>query len=177
MRSAIDLRGALQTITEEHVGGAVGRQIAAVDQLRRRRRHAVRAIRSVDLDDPRSWRFNCHAYSLGYSTLELFWCLQESHPDAWPDSAFVTEYLLSEMVTVAPLDARDGDLVLYYQGATLTHSGVLRGELVASKWGRCHTWEHGLFEVPQSYGATVRYYEPVAIAAAVDALLRFADAA
>jgi hypothetical protein len=177
MRSSTQFRGDLQAITEDFTGAAVGRQLAAIDALRRGRPHGVRAIATVDLSDHRSWRFNCHAYSLGLCDQEVFWCLQESHPDAWPNSEFVTDCLLPGMTAVSEQDAPAGALVLYYSGSSLSHSGVLRGNLIHSKWGRCHTWEHGLFELPQSYGAEALYFQPPPVGVALDAFLRFADAA
>lgn len=173
----MDLREALLDITKRFTGHSVGDQLHAVDELRTSRPHQIRAIRAVDLDDLRSWRFNCHAFTFGLWREDLFWNLQETHPDVWPDDTFVTGHLLPRMSVATAEDAVDSPVVLYYQESQLKHSGLRRGDLVHSKWGDCHTWEHGVMEVPISYGARVVYYREPPVEVVVEAYVQFAAAA
>lgn len=174
MRQSAQLRRALLEITERFTGYSVGAQLVAVENLKRTHPHRIRAIRSVDLNNVRTWRFNCHAFTFGLWKHELFWQLRESHPKAWPDGTFVIDHLLPQMSAVAPRDWREGAVVLYYEGDRLKHSGLRQGRLVHSKWGDCHTWEHGLLEVPLSYGQRVLYYEAPTAQLVISAYVQFA---
>jgi hypothetical protein len=55
--------------------------------------------------------------------------------------------------------APDGNVVLYFDGDHITHSARMNRGILISKWGRAHTWQHGLWEVPTSYGSRVEYYQ------------------
>lgn len=171
------LREALLDITKQYTGLAVGEQVAAVRTLSETCPHRIRAIRTVDLDNVRSWRFNCHAFTLGLWQQDTFWELQDTHPDAWPDSSFVVRYLLPLMSSVPFGDVPGEVAIFYYERDELKHSGLGNGRSVQSKWGDCHTWEHGLFEVPASYGERVACYLVPPIEVVVDAYVRFAAAA
>ncbi|MEW6672508.1 MAG: hypothetical protein AB1427_12450 [Thermodesulfobacteriota bacterium] len=51
----------------------------------------------------------------------------------------------------------DDRIVVYLYGNSVKHFGKIEGDSVVSKWGRGYTWKHGLFEVPLSYGDTVKF--------------------
>jgi hypothetical protein len=55
----------------------------------------------------------------------------------------------------------DGDLVVYFHDDdSVAHAGFVQGELVRSKWASERAvWDHGVWEVPFGYGASVQYYE------------------
>ena len=38
------------------------------------------------------------------------------------------------------------------------HAGILKSDRVTSKWGKNPVYEHGMMEVPASYGYDLRYY-------------------
>lgn len=42
-----------------------------------------------------------------------------------------------------------------------------------SKWGTGHIWQHGVYEVPDCYGDTVRFFRPFSREMALQALLDF----
>jgi hypothetical protein len=83
------------------------------------------------------------------------------------------EGLLNELV---PSDAREGDLVLYFnEEGRFKHAGLnLGNNRVLSKWGSGHLFEHGLLEVPESYGTKVRFFKRLAYSEAYDHFRRFA---
>ena len=51
-------------------------------------------------------------------------------------------------------DTGRGDVVLYFnEQGSFKHAGlILAGERLLSKWGTGHLFEHGVLEVPESYG-------------------------
>ena len=62
--------------------------------------------------------------------------------------------------TLDPLSEPEvGALVVWFDDERRpTHAGVWSGTRVRSKWGTAHLWQHGLFEVPESYGDDVAFY-------------------
>jgi hypothetical protein len=51
----------------------------------------------------------------------------------------------------------DDKFVVYLEGDTPKHFGWLEGNKVMSKWGRGRILNHGLWEVPITYGTKVKY--------------------
>jgi hypothetical protein len=51
----------------------------------------------------------------------------------------------------------DDKFVVYLEGDTPKHFGRLEGNKVMSKWGRGRIQNHGLWEVPITYGSKVKY--------------------
>jgi len=53
------------------------------------------------------------------------------------------------------------DLVVYYNGQEKTHVGrYIAPNQIESKWGVGPLFRHGLWDVPKSYGTTLRYFKP-----------------
>ena len=56
----------------------------------------------------------------------------------------------------------DGRLAVYWNGESVKHVGVVRaGGRIASKWGIGFLYEHGAWEVPSTYGDSLRYFVPI----------------
>lgn len=55
-------------------------------------------------------------------------------------------------------DQRGSDTIaVYFAGGAAKHFGRIEGNRIISKWGRGYAWKHDLFEVPLSYGNTVKF--------------------
>jgi len=55
-------------------------------------------------------------------------------------------------------EKKDGDqVVIYFDKGDPTHFGKIVGNKIESKWGSGCVWLHDLFEVPLSYGESVKY--------------------
>ena len=81
-----------------------------------------------------------------------------------------------ELTPLQADNAQAGDLVMYFRDGAFKHVGLLQGSgRVLSKWGQGNLYEHGVLEVPNSYGDDVRYYESVGYEDAFDAFTRFAE--
>lgn len=55
---------------------------------------------------------------------------------------------------------KTGDHVLY-SSSRIEHAGKVVENAIESKWGKGHLWRHGVFEIPQSYGDTVRFFHDI----------------
>ncbi|TET47491.1 hypothetical protein E3J62_01285 [candidate division TA06 bacterium] len=51
----------------------------------------------------------------------------------------------------------EDQVVVYFDKEVTKHLGKMCGDRIESKWGQGHIWRHGLWEVPLSYGNTVKY--------------------
>ena len=84
------------------------------------------------------------------------------------DRRFLTE--------ISEVNARTGDLLMYFNGCDFKHVGILReSKRVISKWGIGHLYEHGLWEVPLSYGTTLRFFRSITYERAFDLFTYFAE--
>lgn len=107
-------------------------------------------------------RYNCFAYALGiyarqdYQELADKTALREA---ALVDAAFVSSLLEAGLLAGrGSNDVNVGDIVLYSDKTKLQHAAlvVTNDGLCRSKWGPGELYEHGLWEVPLSYGSGLR---------------------
>jgi len=65
---------------------------------------------------------------------------------------------LSEGFLALHDERNDNDtLAIYFRGDIPSHFGKIHGDKIRSKWGNGPVWNHGLWEVPHSYGDRIRY--------------------
>ena len=171
------LRWHLQNITGEFTGVRVAEQLAKIDALKAKHNHSIVLVQSAVLANQRTWNFNCHAFAFGLHETEEFWSIRESQPDVWPTGTFVSQLLVPRLEPISEDNQRVGDLIVYFSGQSVTHSGIVGDQLVRSKWGSAHTWDHRIFEVPTSFGSTVRYFKRVPSCDVVAAYTEFCKAA
>jgi hypothetical protein len=70
----------------------------------------------------------------------------------------VSNKLISEGLLKLHDGKREGDkAVVYFDGNKPKHFGIIDQDKVISKWGKVHVWRHPLYEIPLSYGETVKY--------------------
>jgi hypothetical protein len=77
---------------------------------------------------------------------------------------------------IPPEEVEKGDLVFYFsEDGRIKHAGLVVGDnRVESKWGLGHLFQHGLFEVPESYGTRVRFFKKIDYDTASGHFRRFA---
>jgi hypothetical protein len=102
--------------------------------------------------------FNCYMHALGLS----FAPATSLFGRYYVDGHFV-QYVHDQGALLARSGTpQAGDLALYCEQGRFTHAGVvISAERIQSKWGCGHLYEHPLLEVPTSYGAEVRFYQPI----------------
>jgi hypothetical protein len=173
-----ELRQQLQRITDEFTGCLVQLQIQHIERLRGDWNHRIRLVEPAVAGKPRTYDFNCHAFTFGLHELQVFWELRRVKPELWPTGEFVTNRLMAAMPRIRRADAVQGDVVLYFNADRIAHSGICaRRDVVESKWGTAHRWRHGVFEVPSSYGNMTRYFRRPSPEHVRVAFLEFAKAA
>jgi hypothetical protein len=81
------------------------------------------------------------------------------------------------LVELTPVEVREGDLVFYFNNeGRFKHAGLCRTDgRVMSKWGIGHLYEHGVFEVPDSYGDKLRFFRKLSYDEAFGHFMRFAE--
>lgn len=105
-------------------------------------------------------KFNCFAYALCVNGEPEYLSLVEEHRSSvLVNSEFVKELIKDNLLS--PVEQSDfdwADIILYYDGDKLTHAAMVAvpNKLLRSKWGTGCIYEHALWEVPASYGSTVK---------------------
>ena len=101
---------------------------------------------------PGSPLFNCYQYSFGISDVRV------RNPAGFLPGRGLAQFLVNNnLEEIGPECARDGDHILY-SGVQIEHAGRVRTGAIESKWGSGHIWRHGVYEVPENYGDTIRFY-------------------
>jgi hypothetical protein len=64
------------------------------------------------------------------------------------------------LIAVSRAAAQEGETLFYFREGKFKHAGLWRrNRRVLSKWGVGHLYDHGLFEVPMSYGTDISFYK------------------
>jgi hypothetical protein len=122
--------------------------------------------------------YTCLVHALGFVNRPEYTAIAaRGFNKVFAGRAFV-QWLLdrSLLAEVAQVDARERDLVLYFNDVgQFQHAGLVAGDhRVVSKWGTGLLFEHGLFEVPESYGTSVRFFKNLPYDDACDHFMTFA---
>ncbi len=96
-------------------------------------------------------------------------------PDVFAGKKFM-RFLMDNAVLreVTDQHKNDGNIIIYFDGDQPKHAGILNSDRVRSKWGTGLFLEHGVWEVPISYGRDRRFFEPLTQNEALGAFLAFA---
>lgn len=147
---------ALRNALEQHIAQnfEFNSHAARLEELRDQFSHSIALI---PFDEPLQ-DCNCVIYALGF---------RMQNPSSLFGRFYAnTDYLRSlidqgYLVEVAAQPA-DGFLAVYYSGNKVEHVGIVRtAGRVVSKWGIGFLYEHREWEVPSSYGSSIRYFASI----------------
>jgi len=66
---------------------------------------------------------------------------------------------LIQRAILQPCGEAEGAIVVWSAAGTIKHAGLIVSQgRASSKWGIGHVYEHGLLEVPKSYGNELAFY-------------------
>lgn len=165
------LRTAIDTIIEEYQ--VVEYQVAALERLHSTHAHTVRQAKLSDLvgvSDGDTPEYNCFAFALDLIDCPERIAVGKYAPrtvgpirfpgiaDVLPDANFLWSLMLTPQYSLQ--NCRDHDLVIYCDKFGYPqHAGKVIAGAVISKWGmKGGLWPHSLWEVPSSYGTSLRFY-------------------
>ena len=155
------LREALGRITTNYGGRNVCAQVAEVEHLRKRFPHSIAAVQLVADATPGAGQFTCFMHALDLSSPpELVVRIMERFDFVYPGADFI-QSLIGHQLLDAVSEAEDDDILIYFAGDLPQHAGKAHDGIVESKWGLGHTWQHPVFEVPDSYGDRVLAFRRV----------------
>jgi hypothetical protein len=138
-----------------------------IRQLRSDYPHSIDVIPSF-LDEPLE-DYNCVMYALDLVARLDMPC--RPFGQFYADTKFLTALI---SVCLTPAVEAVGNIVVWSESGVVKHTGLVVAENRAtSKWGCGNLYEHGLLEVPHSYGAELTYFEPIAGETSVDLLRRY----
>ena len=120
-------------------------------------------------------RYNCVMFALGIETDPKYMAMAKHCPDdVHADTKFL-QFLVDRGYLVESAH-KNGVLIAYLDSGQFRHIGIVTdGNRVRSKWGIGHLYEHVLFEIPVSYGSTLRFFEPIERQVVLDAFVEFAE--
>lgn len=145
-----DLRARLQDITcRSDIDG----HPPAVEALKSEFSHTIRLVERANQALPR----NCYEWAFDLCPVLSHWVGEFNLPELFAGSKFVQELILY-LAKIPEGDVTDGDLILYFDRQIPTHAGLIKESRVISKWGKGHIYQHGLLEVPSSYGNLICFY-------------------
>ena len=153
-----ELRRKLQEITDTCTEDKIGEQLQLITELSADYPHSITLLEQKEPGDPNSLRFNCHEYAFGLRGSEKVETISSWYTDIFPDAGFVTLLITRVLTEKSEGNLQTGDLVVYFSDGKVAHSGIYVDGKVRSKWGGGHLWEHGLYEVPLSYGSEPRFF-------------------
>ncbi|MGA7674417.1 MAG: hypothetical protein WCA78_05155 [Rhizomicrobium sp.] len=135
---------------------------AKIEQLR-----SVHGHRIFVHPDSLDREYNCHTFALGLNSTERYTLLTHRYQNLrLGDSDFIVSGKFMESLrsggVLSPIRGREKDpnrLVIYLSHGRITHSALsLKDHLFVSKWSGSELHDHGMWEVPASYGDKVEWY-------------------
>lgn len=126
-------------------------------------------------------RYNCFAYALGvYSRpdYQRLADLHEKREEAPIDPEFMGYLVETGLLVERGEEQQVGDVVMYENVGRIVHAARVADldGLCRSKWGSGHLYQHGVGEVPSSYGRSYRTVQSKGPDAVMSALKRWLDA-
>ena len=155
--SSVDplLREALDQITWRYRGLEVGEQIEEVERLRNQFPHSITVRQRVTDARPGDNQFTCFMHALDLSAPpSLVVNIIKRFDHVYPGAEFI-RLLIEHQLLKAISEPEEGAVLIYALDGTPKHAGKFAGDMVVSKWGLGHVWQHHMFEVPASYGDSV----------------------
>lgn len=164
------LRICLHEITENGQPALHPQQIAG---LRPEFPHSIEVMQGEAAID----KYTCVPFALGLVGNQEYIAIVEVAPlYVFASPAFV-QRLIDRGALQPRSQASEGALIVYLDDeGRVQHIGrMIEAERVESKWGGGHQYQHGIFEVPASYGSAVAYFEPITADDAVDHFADYAE--
>jgi len=164
------LRKQLQIMTEVPDPSQHPKRLEAI------RHECPHTIRVLDWPLPIA-RYTCLVFALGFAGSPDYEAIASRGFNVVFAGREFVRWLLDRdaLFEVPEAEAKNGDLVLYFDHDGYMHAGLVRGDgRIASKWGVGHLYEHDLWDLPESYGATVRFFQQLTGDQAIDYFIQFA---
>lgn len=164
------LRRKLAAITERAPLDEHPSRIAA---LRAKFRHSIAVIDSDQAIE--SYTCGVHAFHLlGDPT--YFEIANVGLGRTFAGARFITFLLENRLLTPRQSSILPGDLILYFEDGVFRHVGrMTTATRVLSKWGTGWLYEHGVWEVPQTYGEDSQYFAGPDADVSFDLFIRYAE--
>ena len=154
LRESDRLRALLEDMT--HDGSPIDSHPDRLAAIAQGVPHSIRVL-PAPYDEPLD-QFNCVMHALGLIARLESPCTPLGRFLA--DTTFLRRLIDDGVLRGSK--ARSGAIVVWSTADAIKHVGLLVTESRAvSKWGIDHLCEHGLFEVPSSYGDRLSYYDPL----------------
>ncbi len=149
-----DFRKALEKATQ----GIPRKHPEAIKSLFREYPHSITLECNPNMMDTKS---DCFTYAfkekIPQNIIDKIYSQEGERSNNNEDDRF-QELLDNGFISFHDTQKDDDDTILYFENNVVKHFGKIEGDKIISKWGgKGHIWKHAVFEVPFSYGNTVKY--------------------
>ena len=148
------MRTELRRLLEDIPRLETNRQQLILENIRRSRAHSIEVIESDHLFH--EWgTYNCFEYALGLTDSRDY--IEVKKQNVFANSEFINFLLENGLIEK---NGNDGVIIYFGEGAP-KHAGLFQSSKINSKWGTSLVFNHGVFEVPLSYGEECAVYKSV----------------
>lgn len=175
LKNDYELRRKIQEITDKYIGHAVEKQKELIAQLSSEHTHSILLIKEAIPGDPSTFQYTCHMYTFDLIGLSEVEKIAAEHEDIFPGSDYVEFMITNKYLREKTWEeAKDGDVIIYFDNGKPSHSGKIYRNRIISKWGLANTWEHDIYEVPISYGEQFKIYSSIEQDSSLQAFIEYA---
>ncbi len=132
------------------INGGVFRINQHPEEIQKLQPHSINLVEDVLFSYP----YNCFAFA--FNVVESEPIIRILKEDAFNGGRYDVKFgpdfvkkLISENFLTKD---KDGDIIIYFNEDLPLHGGKINNDRVVSKWGVGLLWNHGVWEVPTSYG-------------------------
>ncbi len=167
-----EFRRRIQQINDTEIGVHVGNQIRLIEKLSKEHPHSISLVSEARPDDPETWRYNCYEFTFGLNKSED--CISLAGRGIFVNGEYVSWFINNYLKEITKSEIQNGDFIIYFSSDEIVHSGIWKLGQVRSKWGKFHTWDHDIDEVPSNYGNKVSFYRSISGEKCLEGFLQYA---
>lgn len=166
------LRHALQAMTEETDGA---RHPELLRKLSREHPNTITILESLHP----LHRYTCFVHALGFTEKPQYVLIAQNGFNSVYASPEFAHWLFNQgrLTEVTESDLVPNDLAFYTStDGRFRHAAIFFGsDRFQSKWGLGYLFEHRLFEIPNSYGNSARFFRGLSYAQAIRSFVCYAE--
>lgn len=149
------LRDELLRITEN---GNPSSHPSLIEKLNEKIPHSIKVLESITNIN----LYTCILFVFNIVNDEKYLSLARMCPQNIYASTEFIQFLINRNYVIELHQQSINCLIIYFENGKIKHIGrLINNNLVISKWGIGHLYQHPIFEVPSSYGTKIKCYSNI----------------
>jgi len=164
------LREELQSMTELE---DVSQHPAILEEIRRRSAHSILLVQSRF---PIA-HYTCLMHVMAFAGSKEYQAIASRGLNVVFAGSEFAHWLIErgDITEISSMSSSERKMVFYFADNRFKHAALFKkGHRLVSKWGRGHLYEHEVWEVPKTYGGSIRIFERLTYDKALSQFIRFA---